>query len=354
MVLAGGGAGDAGDAGGDGGADAGQTPALGPALAGLSPATGARATAVTLQLSGAGFATSAVVLFDEQPVPTTRQSDQRLTAAVPATLTSDAGFHSVVVAGGGGGPRSGVAYYAVATPPGWPEVVDFNPDSGVAGDKIRVVGFNLSAQALQVTDAAGRRAMSGRIGTVAGTNTLLETAEFTVPDGWQSGPMLVGNAAGSFRGKVFTVGKNLALLPGTKLTASSEYGGAWTIPLGADNDIFTSWFTAEGDCVSKGAPTCKTAPWFQITFPSPQTVGRLALRGNRAYTTGYDFLRARFEVLGPGDVVLWSAVHTLLEPDRDLDVVLPMAISGAIGVRFRSEGDESEDPGFGEFAVFGP
>jgi hypothetical protein len=325
-----------------------------PVLTGLTPASGTKGAAVTLKLEGTGFASDTVAFFDGQEVAVAqRTGTSSLTVMVPAALTGEAGFHAMTVAAGAAGSRSGVAYYAVAPPMGWPEVVDFNPDSGGPGAKILVVGLNLSGGPVQITDVAGHKASAGRIGTVVGNNALLETAELTLPADFQSGPLLVSNAAGTFRGKVFNLGKNLAQLPGTKVTASSEYGGDWTAARGADNDIFTSWFTAAGDCVSNGAATCKTAPWFLITFPSPQTVARLALRGNREYTSGYDFLRARFELLGEGEAVLWSASLALLEPDRDLDLTLPSAVAGVKAVRFRSEVDESEDPGFGELEVFG-
>jgi hypothetical protein len=345
---------DAGTTDGDGNpaaADGGRDP-VGPRVLSLAPATGARGREVTLGIEGSGFAAGAVVVFDGQELPASRASEVALSVVLPAALLADAGFHSVEVAPARGGPRSNRAYFNVAAPAGWPEVLDFNPDSGVAGDKIRVVGFNLSAEALQITDGAGHAAQTGRIGTQAGNGALLETAELTIPAGWQSGPMLVKGAAGTFRGKVFTVGKNLVLLPGTKVTASSEYGGEWTVLRGADNDIFSSWFTAAGDCVGNGG--CTMTPWFLVTFAAPQTVARIALRGNREYTTGYDFLRARFELLGEGDAVLSTTTHQLLEPDRDVDVTWAAPVAGVKAVRFRSEADESEDPGFGELAVFGP
>jgi hypothetical protein len=306
---------------------------------------------VTLTLTGRGFPEDAVVLFDGAPVATTRRSATTLEAAITAAQTEDAGYHGVEVAGGKG-PRSGTAYYVVAAPTGWPEVIDFNPDSGAPGDTVRVIGFNLSGEALKISDRTGHQAQAGRIGTLGGNMVVFETADFTVPADWKSGPLRLSTTAGAFRGKAFTVGKNLARLPGVKVTASSEYGDGYTIANGADNDIFTSWFTAEGDCVSKGPMICKTAPWFMLEFPTAQTVARIVLRGSRQFGAGYDFLRARFEVLGANGAVLWSGVHQLLPPHRDLDLLLPAPVTGATAVRFHSEEDQSSDPGFGELAIF--
>jgi hypothetical protein len=53
-------------------------------------------------------------------------------------------------------------------------------------------------------------------------------------------------------------------------------------------------------------------------------------------------------------MVLWSGASDLPQPNRDLDVTLPAPIAGALAVRFTSEKDESEDPGFGELEIFGP
>ncbi len=322
----------------------------------MTPLSTARGTAVRIEIGGSAFAPDAVVVFDGQPLATTFVSAMSLTAELPADRASQPGFSPVVVQNGAAtaAARSNASYFLVVPPAGWPEVLEYQPDHGVAGDTIRVVGFNLSDQSVRIADRAGQVAPAGRIGMVNGSNVVLETVEFSLPAVWQSGPITVTNALGGFRGRVFNLGRNLATLPGVVTSASSEYGEGWTIARGADNDLYTSWFPAAGDCISAGPATCSRVPFYQITFPSPQTVGRIALRGNREYTAGYDFLRARFEVLGAEGVVLWSGAYELPEPDRDIDVTLPAAVAEATGVRFVSERDESEDPGFGELEVFAP
>jgi hypothetical protein len=347
------------EVGADGGVDGAPPADTGPAvlaLTRLSPLSSARGVAVRLQLGGSAFAPGAVVLFDGQPLATTFVSDTGLTAELPADRAMQPGFSPVVVQNGAAASadRSNASYFLVLPPNGWPEVLEYQPDNGVPGDTIRIVGFNLSDQAMRITDATGRMAPAGRIGTVNGSNVVLESLELTLPAVWQSGPITVTNALGSFRARVFNLGRNLAVMPGVEVTASSEYGEGWTIARGADNNLYTSWFPEAGDCVSAGPATCTRVPFYQVAFPTPQTVGRIALRGNREYTTGYDFLRARFEVLGAGGTVLWSGSYELPEPDRDLDITLPTPATNATAVRFTSERDESEDPGFGELEIFAP
>jgi hypothetical protein len=345
------------DARGDaGGGDTAPALPLGLALTRLTPLSAARGTAVRLMVGGSSFARDAVVLFEGQPLATTWTSETALQADLPAERTMQPGFAGVQVQNGAAATaeRSNVSYFLVSPPQGWPEVVEYQPDHGVPGDTIKIVGFNLSDRILKIADGAGHMAPPGRIGTVAGSNVILESVEFVLPAVWQSGPMTITNASGAFRGKTFNLGRNLALLPGVKLSASSEYGEGWTIARGADNDLFTSWFPLSGHCVSAGPATCTQVPFYLITFPGPQTVGRIALRGNREYTSGYDFLRARFDLLDAAGVVLWTGSHELPEPDRDLDVKLPTPQANVTSVRFTSERDESEDPGFGELEVFGP
>jgi hypothetical protein len=324
----------------------------GLALIELAPLAAPRAAAVALTLTGTGFAADAVVVFGGQQVPTTRQSDTRLTAAIAPALTMQGGYQTVWIETTRGSTRSNLVYFSVTPPPGAPEVLDFEPDNGAPGDKIQLVGFNITGEPLMVTDSQGHTTTGAAIGTINSPTAVLESVQITVPAGWQSGPLTVATSTGTFRAKVFTVGRNLARLPGVTPTASSEYGGAWTIARGADNDLFTSWFSAAGDCVTAPPPTCLKAPWYMLTFPSPQTVTRIAVRGNREYTSGYDFVRARVEVRGEGEAVLWSGSYHLPEPDRDLDVLPPAPVAGARAVRFTSEEDESEDPGLGEIEVF--
>jgi hypothetical protein len=337
--------GHAADAAPEGGAGTG-----GPVIAALDPPDAPRGADLRLTITGAGFGPQAAVLFDGQRVATTRQSAGEVVAQIPANLVADAGFHDVLVESGP--QRSAAATFSATAPMGWPEVVGLEPDNGAPGDTVRVVGFNISGGPLTIEDGGGHAAMGGAIGMVNTSSAVLESVAFTVPPGWQSGPVTITSAVGGFRAKPFNVGRNLARLPGVTPTASSQYGGTWTIAYGIDNDLFTSWFPAAGDCVSAGPPTCAKAPWYMVTFPAPQTLTRLALRGYRDYTAGYALLRVRFELLGEGGAPLWSGSYDLPPPDRDLDLTLPAPVAAVSAVRLTSEKDESEDPGFGELELF--
>jgi len=168
-----------------------------------------------------------------------------------------------------------------------------------------------------------------------------------------TGAFTATNSKGSFRGRIFNVGMNMARLPGATATSSTQFNTTnWSTISGFDNDLQTSWFSAHGDCAT--ATSCTQVPTYQVNFPSAQVVGRIAMRGNREYASGYDFISGRFEVLGAGNAVLWSAERLLPEPDRDLDIKIAPALSGATAVRFTSTADESDEPGFAELEVFGP
>ena len=70
---------------------------------------------------------------------------------------------------------------------------------------------------------------------------------------------------------------------------------------GFDNNLQTSWFSAHGDCATQAG--CTHVPTYQIDFATPQLVGRISMRGNREYATGYDFIAGRFELLGASGTV---------------------------------------------------
>lgn len=320
----------------------------------ILPAGGSAATATSIAISGSGFVPGAQIYFDGHPVTTT-PIDGGLQGDIPAALTASPGQLAVWVDNrpGDSRTRSNTLYYTVAPVPGAPVVLDYSPDNAMPGDKVLIVATNLMGQTVTVSDSAGHTVDVGATASVNWVGQSADTIEFVVPATFVTGPIIVGNPLGTFRGKTFHVGVNLTRLPGTVLTSSTEYNtGNWSRASGADNDLRTSFFTAHGDCAS--LPSCTTKPFYQVTFPQPQTVGRIAMRGNREYASGYDFLRGRFDVLNADGIALWSQSYDLPAPDRDLDIFLPAPIAGAAAVRFTSEADESDEPGFSELEVFAP
>jgi hypothetical protein len=142
-------------------------------------------------------------------------------------------------------------------------------------------------------------------------------------------------------------------LPGGVATSSTQYNTTnWSTASGADNNLQTSWFSAHGDCASRS--TCSSVPSYQLTFPAAQVVARIAMRGNREYASGYDFVEGRFDLLDSAGGVLWSEQRLLPDPDRDLDIPLFPPVPGVWSVRFTSVTDQSDEPGFSELEVFGP
>jgi IPT/TIG domain len=325
-----------------------------PTASALTPASGALNTALTLQVDGDSFAEDATVSFAGQRVPTTRSSATVLGAAVAAALVAQPGLHAVQVesAGGGAVRRSNILYFTVdAAAAGGPSLVGYNPDNGVPGDRIRLVGLNLAAETLQIAGPGDvmATAVPGPPGTILWFNdAMLETIEVTLPPRWQTGPVVVTNSKGSWRGPIFWAAPNLARV--AVASASSQYGLRWTTARGADNDLSTSWFSALGECATSAG--CTGVPFYSITFPAPQTIARIALRGNREFSSAYDILRGRLEILDGSTGVLWSASIDLPDPTRDHDVFFDTPVGNAQVVRLTSEIDRSVDPGFAELEVF--
>lgn len=324
-----------------------------PAVTLLTPAGATPNSAVSVEITGTGFADGVVVMFGGLPLAAKRFSTRTLVVEIPVARTAEPGQFSVWVENPGmpGVIRSNTLYFLVSATAG-PEIVDYTPDNGVAGNSIRIVGRNLMmASGLKITDPKGTKATPGATGFVNWGSRSLETVQFELPRGWQTGPITVANARGTFRGKVFNVGPNLAV--GGQATGSSHFE-TWSFARGIDNQLITSWFAGKGSCTSWAPPTCQQIPWFMVTFPSAQTVGRIAFRGNRENAAGFDFIRAKFEVVDGNGGVLWTGTVDLPPPERDFDLNLPTPVSGARSVRVISERDESHSPGIGELEVFGP
>ena len=319
-----------------------------PQLASLNTTSGNAGASFSLTLTGSNFSAGAIAYFDNQAVPTLVLGSTSITAQISSGLTGQAGQHSIWVRNVGGA-LSNTLYFEILPLAGAPEIVDYNPDNGVVGDQILIVGKNLSGT-LTITGPGGQTAVAGTTGSISWWTQTLETVQITIPTGWQTGAITIANAQGLSRGKTFNVGRNLARIAGVTIEASTEFSASWPKAQGADNDLASSWFSAVGDCAT--STSCTTVPWFTVTFPTVQTVSRIAMRGNREYASGYDYIRGRFDILAVGGATLWTGSFSLPEPDRDLDIILPTPIAGAAKVRFTSLQDESSEPGFAELEIF--
>jgi hypothetical protein len=328
----------------------GNAPQIGP----LTPANATAGMSLTLSIGGSAFIDGAVAYVDDTAVDTTFTSDTALEAMIPAASTQNAGSLAIYVENvpGDASSRSNVLYLQVDPAAGAPVIYDYSPDNGVAGDTILIIASNLAGQTLHIKDSSGNSLKPGTLGTISWPNAgSADTVEVVLPKGIETGPISVANDVGSFQGKIFTVGQNLTRLSGTTFDSSTQYNDSnWARASGGDNQLATSFFTAHGDCASM--TSCTTKPWYEIIFAADQIVARIAIRGNREYASGYDFLRGKFDVLDASDGVLWTGTYDLPAPDRDLDLTLPVAVPKARKVKFSGLQDESDEPGFSELEVF--
>jgi hypothetical protein len=254
------------------------------------------------------------------------------------------GMGGVGAAGGMGGAGGGMNNA--------PMIVDYNPDHGESGDAIRILGVDLaSGGTLTVEDENGLGATATDFGTATWEGVTVDVMLVTVPVGWVTGALTVTNNNGSDTGGTFVVGENLASLAGTTIVASSEYSSMWPKENANDDDLGTSWFTADGDCATD--PMCSTVPFYELTFAVPTDVARVHVRGNREYPDGYDYIEGLVEVYD-GGTMLYGASHMLPAPRRDIDVVFGSPLQAATSVKFTSVVDESIEPGLSEIEVFAP
>jgi hypothetical protein len=339
-----GGAPGAGGAGGDAG--------IIPQLTSLVPDTGTAGTSVTLQVRGQGIGAGWSIVFDGNPVPTTTGVDDQGTyAATSLNILTTISTGQVPVWLQKGSLATNTLYFTVVPAAGAPSIIDYTPDNAMPGAIISIVGTNLLSQPVTITDPVGRAMPVVGMGTTTWVGAGVDRVDVTVPLDMVTGALTATNTLGSFRGRVFNVGQNLALLPGVVATSSTQYNTTnWSRMSGYDNNLQTSFFTAHGDCV--GSTGCTTVPVFQLTFPAPQTVGRIAMRGNREYASGYDFIEGRFDILDVNGAVLWSEDRLLPDPDRDLDLLVEPRVANASSIRFTSVQDQPDEPGFSEFEVF--
>jgi hypothetical protein len=123
---------------------------------------------------------------------------------------------------------------------------------------------------------------------------------------------------------------------------------------GVDDDLSTSWFSANGNACNVGS-----CPWFEIVFPTDVTVTELQMFGNREFgDEAFDFLTGIFELKdASGNVLYDSGVVSFPPPNRDLGLIIP-DVANVRRVRFTGVSDEGpfgpdNDPGFSELKVFG-
>jgi uncharacterized protein (TIGR03437 family) len=128
---------------------------------------------------------------------------------------------------------------------------------------------------------------------------------------------------------------------------SSTYRG-YAKERAIDGNLNTSWFADTGDAVNRGR-----TPFYELTFPRDVTVTCIAMRGNREFKDGYDFLAGEFFGYNAANLIInMTGKVNLPAPSRDVD--LPgLNWSNVRRVRFEGREDEGPGPGFAEIAIYG-
>jgi hypothetical protein len=347
-----------------------------PTLLAISPEKVSFGSSFTIRVDAVGLRAGARVLVDGLPAAPVEgdaglggadaSSDAgavvSLYAKVRSIDLSARGLVPVVVenAPDNEGSRSDPIYLSVARVgtglDGGMEFYDLLPDHGKPGDTVRVLGFYFPVGDKTVSDSQGVKAEVVQEGLMTGWPTYgsVEWAEFVIPPGWHSGQVSItpDGQRVAVRGTVFNVGPNVT--QGASVSASSASPSPSKPATRAiDDDLTKSWFTNDQNCVSE--PTCTAPPQLTVFFATAMNIGRIGVRGNREYRTGYNFLRGRLEILGAGDGGARPILHTrrvvLPNPNHDVDVVLSPPVTGN-AVRFVSEADQSTSPGLSELEVF--
>jgi hypothetical protein len=349
-----GGAPSGGPGGASGGAGGAGGAAMPPQITSVLPTVGTAGTPVTLEVHGEGITAGWTIYFDGAPVATQLgQAADGPIATAPVAIPTAIATGQVPVWLSMGTLVSNTVYFTVMPAAGSPSIVDYTPDNALPGTTISIVGSNLTVEPVTITDPLGRPIVVQTTGTTTWLGLSRDRVDVMIPADMPTGVLTASNSKGSFRGRVFNVGQNLSRLPIASATSSTQYNTTnWSTMSGWDNNLQTSWFSANGDCAS--TPSCTRVPYYQIAFATPQTVARIAMRGNREYASGYDFVEGRFDILDGAGGVLWSEQRLLPDPDRDLDLLLSPPVANAAAVKFTSISDQSVEPGFSELEVFGP
>jgi hypothetical protein len=123
-----------------------------------------------------------------------------------------------------------------------------------------------------------------------------------------------------------------------KITASSFWPN-WPPELVIDGNHKKSWFTAQGDTISR-----KTKPWVQVNFPVDVEVRRVTVYGNREppWEKGYAFLAGRVDLLDADGKVLASEENDGDGDARDFEFPFKTPVGKVRAVRFTALGDEGD------------
>jgi hypothetical protein len=135
--------------------------------------------------------------------------------------------------------------------------------------------------------------------------------------------------------------------PRITLTASSTWGG-WPPENAVDDNLETSWFSAQDDAAAKG-----TTPWLQVNFPVDVEVSRVTILGNRdpAWLVGFTILEGKVTLYDKNGKELKVVQNKGTGNFRDFDFLFEMPIKGVRAVRFTSLKDQGNQTVYGDIAI---
>lgn len=164
-----------------------------------------------------------------------------------------------------------------------------------------------------------------------------------------------GDAGDAARPSCSHLGANVARCALAR--ASSTFGNPrFSAAAAIDGLLGTSWYSSSSAC---DAGACDgESVYLDVVFDAPRTLGRVVLRGNRDFPTGFDVLSARVVLMDGTRRVLTSTDVTTTrgaEPNGDAEWIVSPPVSCVARVRvivIRAEG--AREPGLAEVEAYLP
>jgi hypothetical protein len=131
------------------------------------------------------------------------------------------------------------------------------------------------------------------------------------------------------------------------LTCSSFWPG-WDVEKVVDENVETSWFSAQDDAAALGK-----RPWVQAEFEEDVTVQRVTILGNRepAWLLGFTILSGELTLYDAADKVLKTTANKGAGNFRDFDFRLDPPVEKVRKVRFTSLADQGNQTVYRDIAI---
>lgn len=147
-------------------------------------------------------------------------------------------------------------------------------------------------------------------------------------------------------------GNNLAR--GGASTASSIYSDSWQPARLSDGDLATSWFAAGAACASATDGFVCAGLTAETRLSADATLGRVIIRGNREYMSGYTVRTGKVELLNAAGAVLSSTDVVFAPPSNDATVAPAAPVAGVRTIRVTILSADGSGPGLAEIEAYAP